>query len=52
MIAAVLALLAVAAADPLSPYERATIEAAVESRGAEIDPAPAGKLVEGIDTVT
>jgi hypothetical protein len=35
-----------------SPYERSAIDAALADKREEIDPAPEGKIVEGIDIVT
>jgi hypothetical protein len=38
--------------DVYSPYERGAIDAALADRHATIDPAPEGKIVDGIDIVT
>ncbi len=39
-------------AEVYSPYERSAIDAALADEHGEIDPAPEGKVVEGIDIVT
>jgi hypothetical protein len=38
--------------DTYSPYERATIDAAVVKLGAEVEPRPEGKVIEGIEVVS
>jgi hypothetical protein len=38
--------------DPYSPYERQTIDEAVDKLHVEIEPHPEGKVLEGVDVVT
>lgn len=41
----------VPAAPALSDYEKESVRLALEDEGAELDPAPTGKIVEGVDVV-
>jgi hypothetical protein len=43
---------AATAAHPLSEYEKESLRIGLADSGGEIDPSPAGKVVEGIDVVT
>ncbi|HEX3594395.1 MAG TPA: BamA/TamA family outer membrane protein [Polyangiaceae bacterium] len=41
-----------AAAHPLSDYEKESLRIGLDDSGSEVDPSPAGKVVEGVDVVT